>query len=212
MKIFFPIAVLFFSAGCKPAEPTSQLVPAQDASPLSDSNAYVVLSVPPEPMLDKMLSLYSPDKPEWPRIVDEFVKSGHPILRYAIRQLAEDQKVSPESEKKINDRIDHSATVAVDGQRVLSLLETACYADVTCHRIEHPVRVATLDYVRENLDSPGVQDTLNWIRNSYRSGLPLDSPGDETGDFRGVLVESMQIRITAYANELLMQREKSKKR
>jgi hypothetical protein len=210
MKLFVPIAVLFFSAGCNPAEPTSQLAQAQDASPPLESTTYVVFSVPPDPMLDKMLSLYTPDNPEWPRIVDEFVKNGHPILRHAIRQLAEDQKVSPETAQKIYNRMVHSAAVALDGQRVLSLMETACYADVTCHRIEYPLRVATLDYVRDNVDSQGVQDTLNWIRNSYRSGLPLDSHGDDAGDFRGLLVESMQIRLTAYANELLMRVKKSK--
>lgn len=210
MKLFAPIAVLIFSAGCNPAEPTTQLAQAQDASPLLDSTTYVVLSVPPEPMLDKMLSLYSTDHPEWPRIVDEFVKNGHPILRHVIRQLAEDQKVSPATAQKIYDRMAHSAALVVDGQRVLSLMETACYADVTCHGIEYPLRIATLDYVRDNVDSQGVQDTLSWIRNSYRSGLPIDSPGDEAGDFRGLLVESMQIRLTAYANELLTHVRKSK--
>lgn len=209
MRIFVPIVVLFLSAGCKPAEPTSQAVPAQTLSPPSQSIRYVVLSVPPEPLLEKMLSLYSPDEPEWPRIVEEFVKNGHPILRHVIQQLAEDQKISPESAKQTYDRIDQS-TAVVDGQRVLSLMETACYADVMCHGIEHPLRVATLEYVRENLDSPGVQDTLNWILNSYRSGLPIDSPGDETGDFHGALVESMQIRLTAYANDLLIRGKKIK--
>ena len=193
----------------QPAKPMSRLTPVQDTSPLSESTTYVVLSVPPEPMLDKMASLYSPDTPEWPGIVDEFVKNGHPILRHVIRQLAEDQRVSQESAQQIYNRMAHSAAVAIDGQRVLSLMEIACYADVMCHGIEYPLRVATLDYVKDNVDSQDVQDALNWIRSSYRSSLPLNSPGDEKGEFRGVLVESMQIRLTAYANELLMHVKKS---
>ncbi|MGV3484234.1 MAG: hypothetical protein ACO1RT_07440 [Planctomycetaceae bacterium] len=97
---------------------------------------------------------------------------------------------------------DHSA-IEMDGQRAIELLEMACYADVICHPVEYPLRVATLDYVRENLDNPGLRDAIRWIRSAYKSGLPLDAPGDESGVFKGVLVQSMKIRMTAYANELL---------
>lgn len=210
MKRFFAITGFLLLTGCQPAEPTAHLPSTQYTSPRVDKTQYVVLAVPPELMLDKMLSLYSPDKPEWPQLVDEIVKSHHPILRHAIRQLAEDKKVSLETARQLNERIDSSVIVPVDGQRVLSLMETACYADVMCHGVERPLRVATLDYVKANVDSQVVKDTLNWIRSSYRSGLPLDSPGDETGDFHGALVESMQIRLIEYATELLGHAKSSK--
>ena len=69
--------------------------------------------------------------------------------------------------------------------------------------VVYQLRVATLEYVRANLDSPDVFNALNWIRTSYNSGLPADAPGDEAGDFSGLLVQSMQTRLTEYANLLL---------
>lgn len=99
-------------------------------------------------------------------------------------------------------KLDNSKT-ALDGQQTIRLLEIACYADVICHSIEYPLRVATLDYVESNLTTEGVRDALKWIRESYKSNLPLDAPGDDTGQFRGWLVESMRIRMVDYAKELL---------
>ena len=91
----------------------------------------------------------------------------------------------------------------LDGQRTIRLLEISCYADVTCHSIEYPIRVATLDYVERNLETEGIRDALKWIRESYKSDLPLDEPGDDTGQFRGMLVDSMRIRMVDYAKDLL---------
>jgi len=99
-------------------------------------------------------------------------------------------------------KLDNSKTT-IDGQQTIRLLEIACYADVTCHPIEYPLRVATLDYVESNLTTEDVRDALNWIRESYRSGLPLDTPGDDTGQFRGLVVDSMKLRMADYAKELL---------
>jgi hypothetical protein len=96
-----------------------------------------------------------------------------------------------------------NSKIALDGQQTIRLLEIACYADVMCHSIEYPLRVATLDYVESNLTTEGVRDALKWIRESYKSDLPLDAPGDDTGQFRGMLVESMQIRMVDYVKELL---------
>ncbi|QDT43640.1 hypothetical protein Pan241w_37420 [Gimesia alba] len=192
---------LFLLAGCQPDEPTSHTARVPQPSPVADN--YIVLTVPPEPLLDKMAQLYSPDDAEWSMLVNEFVENGHPILPYVIRQLQEDNKLSPDLGKQITERIAQSPAVTVDAQRIISLMEIACYADIMCHRIEYPLRVATLDYVKSNIDSQGTKDALHWIRDSYRSGLPLDSPGDETGDFRGLLVKSMQGRLNAYANQLL---------
>lgn len=81
-----------------------------------------------------------------------------------------------------------------------------------CHRIEYPLRVATHDYVRENLDLSDVHDALQWIRTSYKSGLPLNSRDDDTGAFDGVLIESMRIRMTEYAAELLQSDEGTENR
>jgi hypothetical protein len=99
-------------------------------------------------------------------------------------------------------KLDNSKST-LDGQRTIRLLEIACYADVMCHSIEYPLRVATLDYVESNLATEGVRDALNWIRESYKSDLPLDAPGDDTGQFRRMLVDSMRIRMVDYAKELL---------
>ena len=96
-----------------------------------------------------------------------------------------------------------ASTLPIDGQRTIRLLEIACYADLVCHQVENPLRVATLEYVRANLDSPDVLNALNWIRTSYSSGLPVDAPGDEAGDFSGLLVQSMKSRLTDYSNLLL---------
>ena len=108
-------------------------------------------------------------------------------------------------------KLDNSKT-QIDGQQAIRLLEIACYADVTCHPIEYPLRVATLDYVESNLTTGDVRSALNWVRESYKSGLPLDSPGDDTGQFRGVLVDSMKIRMSAYIKELLNPRVPSQHR
>ncbi len=98
---------------------------------------------------------------------------------------------------------DDVSTVPIDGQRTIELLEIACYADIVCHPVEYPLRVATLEYVGANLDSPDVVNALYWIRTSYRSGFPVDAPGDDPGDFRGLLVQSMKTRLTEYATLLL---------
>lgn len=99
--------------------------------------------------------------------------------------------------------LEQFASSAIDGQRAVSMLELACYADLQCHSVEYPLRIATIDFVRENLDSPSVRNAVNWIRESYESRLPLDAPGDEAEHFKGALVQSMKIRMTEYANELL---------
>jgi hypothetical protein len=91
----------------------------------------------------------------------------------------------------------------LDGQRAIELLEIACYADLMCHTIEYPLRVATLDYIKANTRTADVLDALKWISLSYESDLPLDSPNDESGQMRGILVESMKIRMGDYAEELL---------
>lgn len=93
--------------------------------------------------------------------------------------------------------------ITIDGQQTIRLLEIACYADIMCHSIEYPLRVATLDYVESNVNTEGVRDALKWICESYKSDLPLDAPGDDTGQFRGMLVESMRHRLVDYARELL---------
>ena len=99
-------------------------------------------------------------------------------------------------------KLDNSKTT-LDGPQTIRLLEIACYADVMCHPIEYPLRVATLDYIESSLTTKDVRDALKWVRESYISGLPVDTPGDDTGQFRGMLMESMRIRMVDYANELL---------
>jgi len=96
-----------------------------------------------------------------------------------------------------------ASTLPIDGQRTIKFLEIACYADIVCHQVEYPLRVATLEYISANLHSPDVVTALNWIRTSYRSGLPVDALGDKDGDFKGLLVQSMQARLTEYATLLL---------
>lgn len=201
MKCISLIAGLLFLAGCQPDETTSHTALLKQSSPVGEN--FTVLSEPPEPLLDKMALLYSPDNTEWSKIVDEFVENGHPILPHMIRELQEDEKISPDLAKQITARIGQSPAIPVDAQRILSLMETACYADITCHPVEYPLRISTLNYVKANIDSPGAQNALEWIRSTYRSGLPHDPPGDETGVFHGLLVKAMQGRLNSYAKLLL---------
>jgi hypothetical protein len=100
-----------------------------------------------------------------------------------------------------------ASSTPIDGQRTIRLLELACYADLMCHPVEYRLRVATHDYVRQNVNIPRVRDSLEWIRSSYKSRLPLDAPGDNSSLLKGLLVESMNIRMTEYANELLQSRD-----
>lgn len=170
--------------------------------PSATSQDYIVLNESPEALLEEMALLYAPEDAAWPGMVDEFVENGHPILPYAIKQLQEDEEISPEVAEQLLDRVHRSPEVPVDAQRIVTLLEVACYADVMCHRVEYPLRVATLDYVKSNLDAPETQNALAWIRESYQSGLPLDAPGDETGEFRGMLVKAMRARLNEYAKRV----------
>ena len=107
------------------------------------------------------------------------------------------------NEKWRNEWREATEAIAIDGQRTVTLLEIACYADVMCHTIEYPLRVATHDYIRDNLANPDVRKSLDWIASSYHSDLPARSPGDEEGVFDGVLIKSMEARMTEYANQLL---------
>ena len=91
------------------------------------------------------------------------------------------------------------------------MLEIACYADVQCHAVEFPLRVATLDYVRDNLDSPDVRSAVRWIASSYDSQLPMDAPGDTEGHLKGMLVRAMNVRMTQYAIQLLGHRPSADK-
>lgn len=102
-------------------------------------------------------------------------------------------------------------SVQIDGQKTIEILEIACYADVICHRIEYPLRIATLDYVRNHLKTPGVRESLEWIRTSYKSGLSMEVPGDTAGEFTGALVQSMKTRLTEYANDLLVSHHQESK-
>jgi hypothetical protein len=102
--------------------------------------------------------------------------------------------------------VGEAAALPLDGQRAIELLEVACYADVMCHRIEYPLRVATLGYIEENMRTADVEVAVRWVQSSYESDLPVESPGDETGKFRGLLVEAMGIRMAEYAEELLQPR------
>lgn len=98
---------------------------------------------------------------------------------------------------------ENASSIELDGKRVVELLEIASFADVTCHPVEYRLRVATLDYIESAIDRPGVVESLRWIKSSYKSGLPHEVPGDDEGQFRGLQVESMNIRMRNYANELL---------
>ncbi len=199
MKCFTFLAGLLLLTGCASDEMSSKVAATK---PSATSQDYIVLNEPPEALLEKMALLYAPEDAAWPGTVDEFVENGHPILPYAIKQLQEDEEISPEVAEQLLDRVNRSPEVPVDAQRIVTLLEVACYADVMCHRVEYPLRVATLDYVKSNLDAPETQKALAWIRESYQSGLPLDAPGDETGEFRGMLVKAMRARLNEYAKRV----------
>ncbi len=99
-------------------------------------------------------------------------------------------------------KLDNSS-IPIDGQRTVRLLEIACYADIVCHSVEYPLRVATHEYIKENLYTSDVRYALRWIRTSYKSSLPLEGPGDESGDFNGMVIQAMNTRLREFANELL---------
>jgi hypothetical protein len=93
-----------------------------------------------------------------------------------------------------------NSSLSLNGQRAI---EVACFADVTCHAFEYPLRVATLDYIEENLIKSDVLNTVQWISRAYKSGLPLDAPNEDSGEMRGLLLEAMNTRMVDYAEELL---------
>ena len=99
--------------------------------------------------------------------------------------------------------IEKASASPLDGQRAIKLLEVACYADVMCHPTEYFLRIATLDYIEQNMQAADVVDALKWVSQSYKSELPLDEPNDESGQLRGITVDAMNIRMVEYAKELL---------
>ena len=168
MRNPLPVVGLLLTLGC-----FGESISIQIADPPSDANdggqsRYVVLTDPPDALLDRMASEYPFDNREFRR------------------RWTEEASAAP-----------------LDSKRVIELLEIACYADVTCHRVEYPLRVATLEHIAANSHAADVRDALHWIQASYQSGLPIDSPGDTAGHFRGVLVQSMRLRMDEYAGELL---------
>lgn len=108
--------------------------------------------------------------------------------------------------------IENATTVELDGTRTVELLEIASFADLTCHPVEYRLRVATLDFIESRMDKPGVLESLQWIKSSYKSGFPEEVPGDDQGQFLGLQVESMNIRMKEYASELLSHEVRSQHR
>ena len=98
---------------------------------------------------------------------------------------------------------EQASSMPLNGQRAIELLEVACYADVMCHAVEYPLRVATLDYIEANLQITEILDAVQWIPKSYSSHLPLNATNDDNEQWRGLLVESMNHRMVDYAEELL---------
>jgi len=98
---------------------------------------------------------------------------------------------------------EQTSSKPLNGQRTIELLEVACYADMMCHAVEYPLRVATLDYIEANLQETEILEAVQWITKSYRSHLPLNAPNNDSEQLRGLLVESMNHRMVDYAEELL---------
>lgn len=107
---------------------------------------------------------------------------------------------------------EQTSSKPLNGQRAIELLEVACYADMMCHAVEYPLRVATLDYIEANLKNTEILKAIQWIPKSYRSHLPLNSPNDDNEQFRGLLVETMNHRMVDYSEELLNPKVPSKHR
>ena len=95
------------------------------------------------------------------------------------------------------------ASHELDGQRVVSMLELACYADVTCHATEYPLTIATLDFIEGNLTRAEVVEAVQWISRSYQNEMVREKADDEIEQFRALLVEAMNARMASYAEELL---------
>lgn len=131
--------------------------------------------------------------------------SAYKVLSEPPDAILDEWNTTYSSDNKVwrKDWTDDVSTVPIDGQRTIELLEIACYADIVCHHVEYPLRVATLEYIGANLDSPDVVNALSWICTSYSSGFPVEAPGDDPGGFRELLVQSMKTRLTEYAVLLL---------
>ncbi len=76
-------------------------------------------------------------------------------------------------------KLDNSKST-LDGQRTIRLLEIACYADVMCHSIEYPLRVATSTTFESNLETEGCTRCIEMDSRILQERLPLDAPGDDT--------------------------------
>ena len=106
----FPLSLTFvlLVAGCTAqSQSTRSDAPNEESNP-STSSSYIVLTDPPDAILDVMASKYAGENQHWR---DEWTRDN--------------------------------SSIPIDGQRTIRLLELACYADVTCHPVEYPLRVAT---------------------------------------------------------------------
>lgn len=108
--------------------------------------------------------------------------------------------------------IEDTSKVPLDGQRTIDLLEAACYADVMCDPVEYHLRTATLNYIKQNMQSADVTNAVKWVADSYESSLPLDDSNEESRHDSDALVRAMNLRMAEYATLLKTSADSSKSR
>lgn len=196
------LSVLIAHAGCR--DNGANLTSLEQNDKLSESlEQYEFLAEPPKQILDRMLVLNDPDNPEWQSVVDEFIQSGNPIVPATIGELMKRDQLKESVVQQLESRIAKRFEVLPSTQETFSMLELAAYADLVCHRIEYPLRVATLQHVQLHKDDLGVRNALQWITTSYRSQLKINRFGKTPDAIESSMAQAMNVRMAEYANALL---------
>lgn len=221
---------LLIAVGC---DRRSAVSPDADSPEVATPAVYAVLTAPPTEVLERLDDVYHIRAADWAERASALCRTRIPFIRHALeelltreRQLVTKPKIemhgssspfanlpawrppvpTPDQREHIRRLINGWDDGMIDGRRVVELLELAAYADVTCHSIEYPLRVSTLEFVRLHADREDVRRSLEWTRDSYRCKIDGDDGVRDPSTWRPddeLLAQSMEIRMSEYARELL---------
>jgi len=164
--------------------------------------------------VSEFAAIYKIETPSWEKNVAKLTRTRSPFVPHAIKELLDrkagsiDASIEAETlfpevhfrrptmltsrqRNLIQTQLKRWEPPPVDGQRTVEMLELAAYADVTCHSIEWPLRLSTLDFVRSRLDRSEITRSIEWIRDSYKCRLA-----------NKILADSMELRMREYAHVL----------
>ncbi len=187
------VAITFISVvgGCS----ENAVSPATPLQPTLAPEPPANLSQEPTAYLDLHRLLFDVNSPDWNGVVSRLKESGDLFTIHVIDEVKQknlqQQRVNQLTELSVAIQKSH-ASVSIHPNEVRRLLEVAAYADVTCHDIEYPLRVWTLEHVADFADTSSVRAELERLKSSYASAFQ-----DE------LLKVSMESRVREYARGLL---------